>query len=130
MEVKTMGNRVLIQFMAGEEFSPVLYGHWHGRRAADTLRSLREQMADRGPDVAYTAARCVEVMTCSDPGAALGFGIWNAGAVLTVEDSHGDAGVYLVDISKGLWRVSVLGGHPSEQGKHGGIRGRIAFAKR
>jgi hypothetical protein len=113
-----MGNRVLIQFTNGTDFSPVLYGHWHGDATAETLRLLRAQMEGRATDIQYVAARCVEVMTRDSRGGQLSFGIWNAKGVLTDDDSHGNAGIYLVDISDNAWKVLVFAGSPSERGKH------------
>jgi hypothetical protein len=111
-----MGNRVLIQFVDGEEFSPAIYGHCHGAYAHDTLTVLREQMADRPNDMGYVSARCVARMVGVDNGST-GFGLWNADHKLcTSEDSHGDAGIFSVDISRPVWHVTVYGGFDSERG--------------
>lgn len=124
-----MGNRVLIQFVASAhtdkfgqkfkaEFSPVIYGHWYGSQAAEMLVALHRQMSDRGADVSYIAARAIGRM-CADSGAdgqSTGVGLWNAKRKLTSEDSHGDAGVYIVDVTKADWRVTMLGGHCCERG--------------
>jgi hypothetical protein len=112
-----MGNRVLIQFVGNDgDFSPVIYGHWHGSNAAQTLIDLQKQMESRGGDVSYIAARCVERMCLSDPGGDTGFGIWNTDKPLTEDESHGDAGVWLVDVSVVHWYVTILGGAFCEYG--------------
>lgn len=110
-----MGNRVLIQFVNGKDVSPCIYGHWSGGAAADTLKALRLQMSDRPSDIAYVAARCVGRLIGADD-ASTGFGLWNAPKKLTAKESHGDAGVFLVDIAKPVWRVTILDGFESEYG--------------
>jgi hypothetical protein len=115
-----MGNRVLIQFTGtrgngDREVSPAIYGHWSGSDAAATITALREQMSDRPGDIAYVAARCVGRLIDGDT-ASTGFGLWNAPKLLTAEESHGDAGVFRVDISAPMWRVTVIDGRPTETG--------------
>lgn len=116
-----MGNRVLIQFIGtgsngDREFSPVIYGHWAGSKAAGSLVVLRKRMSDRPGDISYVAARCVGLLIGDDDGST-GYGLWNATKILTAADSHGDAGIFLVDIGVGpVWRVAVIDGHPSETG--------------
>ena len=39
------------------------------------------------------------------------FGVWNQTRKLTSEDSHGDAGVFLVDIKRPEWVVACGGGY-------------------
>jgi hypothetical protein len=111
-----MGNRVVIQFVCNGKVSPAIYGHWHGSDAAETIKALREQMSDRPSDIEYVAARCIGRMIDGDT-ASTGFGLWNAPKQLTAKESHGDAGVYLVDISGDRWRVSLIDGRVSERGE-------------
>lgn len=114
-----MGNRVVIQFVSGVGNSPAIYGHWSGREAAGMLTKLREQMSDRPSDIAYIAARAVArlIVDADAVDDSTGFGIWNAPAQLTADDSHGDAGIYLVNVSQSVWQVSVFGGRVTEQGE-------------
>ena len=104
-----MGDRVLIQVVSGDEISPVAYGHWCGARAPKIIASLKERMKDRPGDVSYTFARLMQEMIGNDPG-PLSFGAWNATKRLTKEDSHGDAGCILIDVSKGF-RCECFGGY-------------------
>lgn len=104
-----MGNRVLVQFKSGDEVSPVVYGHNAGHDAPQLIKQLREQMDSRNDDLAYIAARCVQQFIGGDRG-QLGFGIWNADKELTAEDTHGDGGVYVVEIGQ-RWKVKHYAGH-------------------
>jgi hypothetical protein len=110
-----MGNRIVIQFVNGADVSPAIYGHWYGSHAGEALKGLRTQMADRPDSIQYVAARMLGVMIGDDKGST-GFGLWNAPKRLTAKDSHGDAGVFLVDIAAPVWRVTVLDGSGSEHG--------------
>lgn len=111
-----MGNRVVIQFVNGDEVSPAIYGHSSGYNAATVIKDLREQMSDRPGDLAYVSARCLGRLIDGDNEGSTGFGLWNAPKKLTKKDSHGDAGVFLVDISKSIWQVTVIDGRNSEHG--------------
>jgi len=103
-----MGDRVLIQVKAGTGFSPVCYLHWSGDSAPALIRETAELMKGRDNDVAYCFARLVGVCHTSTPG-NLSLGVWNADALLTSGDSHGDAGIYIVDC--GTWDVVAMGGY-------------------
>ena len=105
-----MGDRVLLQVVKGSDFGPVVYGHWCGDRAPDIVRKLAARMAQRPGDMDYTTARLVQECTAGDPEGALSFGVWNAPARLAGEDSHGDAGVVLIDCANGF-RCECLGGY-------------------
>lgn len=98
-----MGDRVLIQVVNGKEYSPVAYGHWSGSYSSEIVARLRKRMDERRGDVSYTFARLVQEMTAADPDGHLSFGVWNAGGVLTAKDSHGDAGVVVIDCSPERW---------------------------
>jgi hypothetical protein len=67
-------------------------------------------MTARRDDVEYVAARLVQECTALDPDGFLGFGIWNASKRLTEADSHGDAGVVLIDCGDGF-KCECLGGY-------------------
>jgi hypothetical protein len=95
-----MGDRVLFQVVSADkkEFSPVIYGYWCGRHAKDIIKALRKRMVEGRPDdVSYAAARLVqEVLEYTKEG-ALSVGIWNIERILTEKDSHGDAGVFIIN---------------------------------
>lgn len=103
-----MGDRVLMQCRKGDEFGPVLYCHWAGDQAPEIVRRLAKRMADRRGDIQYCSARLVQE-AIGDDSSALSFGIWNADKMLTAEDSHGDAGVILIDTD--TFRCECLGGY-------------------
>jgi hypothetical protein len=93
-----MGDRVLFQVVRGSaEFGPVVYCHWSGERAPEIVRKLAERMEDRAGDLDYATARLLQECIAGNDGGNLSFGVSNAPARLTSEDSHGDAGVVLID---------------------------------
>ena len=99
-----MGDRVIFQIISKndpKDFSPAVYCHWAGDRAPEIVRSLKERMQGRGGDVDYAAARLVQICTANDTG-NLSFGIYNVDHRLTEKDSHGDAGVILIDCADGF----------------------------
>ena len=105
-----MGDRVLFQMVRGpSEFGPAVYCHWSGGRAPDIVRKLAARMASRTGDIDYATARLVQECTVTDTDGALSFGVSNAKARLTAEDSHGDAGVVLIDCD--TFKCQCLGGY-------------------
>jgi len=106
-----MGDRVLFQVVrtASKEFGPVVYCHWSGDRAPKIVRELAARMASRTGDIDYATARLVQECTSHYPDGALSFGVSNAKARLTAADSHGDAGVVLIDCS--TFKCECLGGY-------------------
>lgn len=114
-----MGDRVLFQVVSKNDpkrVSPVVYCHWAGSDAPRIVRELAKRMADRPGDVDYTAARLVQVCTEGDEG-SIGFGIWSTSTKLTDTDSHGDAGVVLIDCADGF-KCKCMGGY-LRRGKDG-----------
>jgi hypothetical protein len=104
-----MGDRVLIQFINGAgEFSPVAYLHWHGASAPALIRACSDLMRGRDGDTSYAFARFLGVCHEAING-NLSLGAWNAAAVLEPDDSHGDAGCYVVDVV--TWHVRAFGGY-------------------
>jgi len=96
-----MGNRVLVQLVNSKDasdVSPVLYGHWSGDNGRQWLIDLIKHMGDRLGDVSYSFARLVQLAIDDDTGVT-GFGVWNASEQLTATDSHGDAGIYILDVA-------------------------------
>ncbi len=105
-----MGDRVLFQVVSGKQFGPVVYCHWSGARAPEIVRSLASRMKSRQGDIEYATARLVQICTASTLEGCLGFGVMNAKRRLTVKDTHGDAGVVLIDCSAGF-TCECLGGY-------------------
>jgi hypothetical protein len=107
-----MGDRALLQVINSKEpgeFSPVVYLHWAGDSVPDIVRELKRRMASRPGDTSYAAARLVQIAIGDDKG-NISYGIWNAKKPLTKEQSHGDAGVVLIDCSDGF-KCQCLGGY-------------------
>jgi hypothetical protein len=106
-----MGDRALIQLTnKSGEVSPVLYMHWSGSSVAAILCRAQDQMKGRANDVDYAFARLVQQATGRDLGNT-GFGVWNQSERLTADDSHGDAGCFVVDVSTEAWAVAQGGGY-------------------
>lgn len=103
-----MGNRALIQFRHEDEVSPVIYAHYLGDGAMKVLVELHDQMRHRLDDISYIAARCVGRLIGGDT-SDTGFGLWNATTALQAEHTHGDGGIFLVDVTKSRWAVTSLG---------------------
>ena len=112
-----MGDRVLFQVVNGAvNAGPVVYCHWAGDRAPEIVRKLAARMSARPGDMDYATARLVQECTAEDPDGALGFGVFNAKGRLTEKDSHGDAGIVLIDCSNGF-RCECLGGYLTVDGE-------------
>lgn len=112
-----MGDRVLITFKTTDkatkttDYSPTIYMHWAGEGAKQML--LNAAPALRRGDIGYSAARFCGECHKSLVGVT-GLGLfaapdptkpdfdWN-------EFSHGDAGVYVVDVQTG--KVTAHGGY-------------------
>ena len=115
-----MGDRVLIQFKDERgEVSPIIYAHWAGSDAPAALVRLRERMADRPGDCSYVAARCLQELGMDDV-RSTGFGIWCASKELTPDDSHGDAGIFVVELGE-TWHVHQFAGYGFEPPDCAGI---------
>ncbi len=106
-----MGDRVLMQCYSSEtnEFGPVVYCHWTGHDAKEVVQLLRKRMQSRQKDLAYSSARLAQIAMAGDDG-NLSYGIWNADHKLTAADSHGDAGVVLIDVDNDH-KATYLGGY-------------------
>lgn len=105
-----MGDRVLFQVVSAVgNMSPVVYCHWAGYRAPHIVRALKARMVGRPGDVSYAAARLVQECVSPQPSGNTGFGLWNATTRLTEEDSHGDAGVVLINCDS--WQCECFGGY-------------------
>lgn len=105
-----MGDRVLFQVVSTVgNMSPVVYCHWAGYRATHIVRALKARMVNCPGDVSYAAARLVQECVSPQPSGNTGFGLWNATTRLTEEDSHGDAGVVLINCDS--WQCECFGGY-------------------
>ena len=89
---------------------PVIYMHWHGDIALDLLKATRELMDGRETDLSYVSARFIGVCHENIDG-NLSLGMWNSAEELKKEDSHGDAGCVIVDVSKSEWNIKCVGGY-------------------
>ncbi len=105
-----MGDRALIQLKSGEEVSPVLYLHWGGSGVAEIIEATKQRMAGRHADIEYAFARLVQQAIGTDRHNT-GFGVINQSTELTIADSQGDAGCFVVDASTGAWNISAFGGY-------------------
>ena len=94
------------------EFGPVIYCHWSGHRVPLIVRALVARVRDKTNDLPHVSARLLQEAIDRTPGnaGATGFGIENADLLLTREDSHGDAGVVLIDVANDF-RCVCLGGY-------------------
>ncbi len=112
-----MGDRALIQFKStgnfqgsGPTLSPAAYLHWSGSDVARLLQLTAERMAERGADVNYAFARFVGICHEGIDG-CLSLGVWNQTSELTADDSHGDAGCFVVTLDDAGMLVECLGGY-------------------
>lgn len=110
-----MGNRALIQFKNGQEYSPVIYSHWNGYDIPAILEQLKIQMRNRSDDLSYVTARMIgRLAVRAGIEADSGIGVWNTDRLLIDSDSHSDAGVFIVDIAPQEWHVTCLAGYEPE----------------
>lgn len=112
-----MGDRALVMFHNGTDVSPVVYLHWNGSDVGSLLAATRVRMVGREGDVGYTTARFVGLAHERIPG-NLSLGIMPGPATLADAydvESHGDAGVFLVDCR--TWRRKAWGGYGIRRGK-------------
>lgn len=108
-----MGDRVLLQVIKRNGlpgYSPVIYCHWLGGEAVEAIKRLAVRMDKRRGDVDYIAARLLQEAINGD-GGDTGFGLMNVNRVLTAEDSHGDAGIILVNAD--TFEMTFIGGYLS-----------------
>lgn len=110
-----MGDRALIVLKDEQNFSPVAYLHWHAPQVQNYINRLREVVQSRGADLNYAFARLSGIIH-NDIDGNLSFGVWNLPADFDGSDdrmkdmSHGDGGVYLVDINDD-YSIKCVGGY-------------------
>lgn len=113
-----MGDRALIILKDGAEFSPVVYLHWHAPQVQHYVNRLREVMSGRGSDLSYSFARLCGIIH-NDIGGNTSFGVWNLPGDFADNEpylssmSHGDGGVYVVDINAD-YSIATYGGYGIE----------------
>lgn len=107
-----MGDRLLIQARSKTQgkISPVLYFHWSGSSAPEGMARLSARMKTRAGDVDYTIARAAQEMMNGDDG-CFSFRLWNAPAILEKVDSHGDAGIIIIDVDGPALKFTCFGGY-------------------
>lgn len=99
-----MGDRaVFVCHRSRSKFSPAVYVHWQGHAAKSLLESAAPRM--RTGDTSYSAARlCGVIHEQSDGNCGLGLlgppTDWTRATSRAF--SHGDAGVFLIDVDTGL----------------------------
>lgn len=91
-----MGDRVLMQIVSEAENGPVVYGHWCGHEAPNIIKRFVGRMGGRKGDVSYLTARLLQEAMGDDQGDT-GFGVFNSEQRLAADDTHGDAGIVLID---------------------------------
>lgn len=101
-----MGNRAIVVFRDADSFSPQVYLHWHGHAVPNLLATWWQHMEGRRGDLAYGAARFVGICHEAIVG-NMSLGIFPLPeSKVTREElralSHGDAGVFLVDVRTGF----------------------------
>jgi hypothetical protein len=98
-----MGNRAVVVFKDQERVSPGIYVHWSGGNIVGWLKEAAPTL--RAGDVSYAAARFCGFCHHNIQG-GLSLGLLDAPEDLKPETlrhySHGDAGVFVVDVKTGL----------------------------
>lgn len=116
--IKKISDRVFFQVVRGtssdpSDHGPVVCSRWYGSRAPKIIKSLAKRVdkwstvfpASIGDITACLVQECL--------GTSEGMGgveVWSATSRLTEADSHGDAGVVLIDCANGF-RCECLGGY-------------------
>jgi len=104
-----------------EGYSPVIYLHWHGNQVNDFLYEAMKLMESRGEDLHYATARLIGVCHNQIVGNT-SLGVMHLperfaervrleGDEYLRHESHGDAGLFLVDISDPTWPTKCYGGY-------------------
>jgi len=113
---KAMGDRALVQFKNKDESSPVLYTHWYGDTVLEIIQDTYDEMVKerRKPNDIEKAFMhfLANMMARGDKDCSC---LFNQHRLLTEDDSHGDAGCLVVDVSesddKNPWKIYSAGGY-------------------
>ena len=104
-----MGDRALVQFKDKDDtISPVIYLHWNGTEVKYWLEEWYRLIQGRQRDLDYGCARFVGICHSHIEG-NLSLGVNYQPTELTADDSHGDAGCFVVNVSTG--EVTASGGY-------------------
>ena len=111
-----MGNRAIVVFKGGfstEGIQPAIYVHWHGHKVRDLLLETNKVMINRDDDAQYSSARFCQIAAKGCDG-NLSIGLTTADLDNPGDSSHGDAGVFVVDVTKRVWQVTNYDGSEEE----------------
>ena len=127
-----MGDRALVILKSGKDYSPVMYLHWHAPQVQNYVNRLREVMEGRGADIDYGFARLPGIahndiagnLSLGCRNLPIGFDETKPEAMQAM--SHGDGGIYVVDLRDyGIATYAGYGlGH--RNGRDGGLADRVA----
>jgi hypothetical protein len=127
-----MGDRALVILKSGESYSPVMYLHWHAPQVGNYVRRLKDVMESRGEDLGYSFARLLGIVH-NDIDGNLSLGCWNlpkgfseANSKMLREMSHGDGGIYVVDLKD--YSIATYAGYglAHQNKRDGGEADRVA----
>jgi hypothetical protein len=127
-----MGDRALVILKSGKDYSPLMYLHWHAPQVQHYVNRLKEVMESRGEDVYYAFARLLGIVH-NDIDGNLSLGCWNLPKGFSETDrealqqlSHGDGGIYVVDLKD--YAIATYAGYGLEHQnpRDGGEADRIA----
>ena len=127
-----MGDRALVILKSGTNYSPVMYLHWHAPQVQHYVNRLKEVMESRGEDLNYAFARLLGIVH-NDINGNLSLGCWNLpkgfserDIDLLVDMSHGDGGIYVVDLKD--YAIATYAGYGLEHQnqRDGGEADRVA----
>lgn len=102
-----MGNRAIVVFKGkfnNEGVQPAIYLHWGGSQVRSLLLKTNQVMIGRDNDAQYSAARFCQT-AAAEVGGNLSIGLTTVNLDSPGDSSHGDAGVFVVDVSKRVWQV-------------------------
>jgi hypothetical protein len=127
-----MGDRALVILKSGWNYSPVMYLHWHAPQVQNYVNRLKEVMESRGEDLNYAFARLLGIVH-NDIDGNLSLGCWNLpkgfserNTDLLLEMSHGDGGIYVVDLKDYVIATYAGYGLKRQNQRDGGEADRIA----
>lgn len=96
-----MGDRAMVRFRDSHSVSPAVYLHWSGAEVPRLVADAAAIMRTRLDDANYACARFVFVCCEANGG-------WHDNLSVGVTDrfeSHGDAGIFEVDVQTWPWKL-------------------------
>ena len=127
-----MGDRALVILKSEKEYSPVMYLHWHAPQVKNYIKRLKEVMESRGADLSYAFARLLGIVH-NDIDGNLSLGCWNLpdgfseiDSKFLREFSHGDGGIYVIDLKD--YEIATYAGYglAHQNDRDGGEADRVA----